>query len=47
MGLSPKLDPELRWQLVENALDDLARKNNMTIKTDNSQAINDFMKGTI
>lgn len=47
MGLSPKLAPELRWQLVENALDDLARKNGKTIKADNSQAINDFMKGTI
>lgn len=46
MGLSPKLDPTLRWSLVENALDDLARKNNMTIKNDYSQAINDFMKGT-
>lgn len=46
MGLSPKLDPQLRWSLVENALDDLARKNNMTIKNDYSQAINDFMKGT-
>lgn len=46
MGLSPKLDPQLRWKLVENALEDLARKNNTTIKNDNSQAINDFMKGT-
>ena len=46
MGLSPKLDPELRWKLVENALEDIARKNNTTIKSDNSQAINDFMKGT-
>lgn len=47
MGLSPKLDPELRWVLVENALDDLARKSNLTIKSDNTQEINDFMKGTI
>ena len=46
MGLSPKLDPQLRWKLVENALEDLARKNNTTIKGNNSQAINDFMKGT-
>lgn len=46
MGLSPKLDPELRWQLVENALDDLARKNNTTIKADMSKAVEDFMKGT-
>ena len=33
MGLSPKLDPNLRWKLVENALDDLARKNGTTILT--------------
>lgn len=32
MGLSPLLDPELRWNLVENALDDLARKSGKTIK---------------
>lgn len=32
MGLSPQLDPELRWRLVENALDDLARKSGKTIK---------------
>lgn len=46
MGLSPKLDPELRWQLVENALDDLARKNQTTIKQNNQEAIDAFMKGT-
>lgn len=33
MGLSPKLDPNLRWSLVENALEDIARKNGTTILT--------------
>lgn len=32
MGLSPKLDPDLRWKLVENALEDIARKNGTTIQ---------------
>jgi len=45
MGLSPYLAPDLRWKLVESALDDLARKNNTTIKPQNT-AIDDFMKGT-
>ena len=46
MGLSPHLAPELRWELVENALDDLARKNQTTIKANNQEAIDAFMKGT-
>lgn len=50
MGLSPYLDPKLRWSLVENALEDVARKNNMSMiqqpqtETDAATA---FMKGTI
>lgn len=32
MGLSPYLAPELRWSLVENALDDLARKSGTTLQ---------------
>ena len=32
MGLSPYLDPALRWRLVENALNDVAHKNNLDIK---------------
>ena len=46
MGLSPYLDPSLRWKLVENALDDLARKSGTTIKKE-SDAANKFMEGTI
>lgn len=46
MGLSPYLDPEMRWKLVENALDDLARKSGKTIKQE-SNAADAFMKGTI
>lgn len=46
MGLSPYLDPELRWKLVENALDDLARKSGKTIKADTESEIDKFMKGT-
>lgn len=46
MGLSPKLDPAIRWKLVENALDDLARKSGTTIKQE-SNAVDAFMKGTI
>jgi hypothetical protein len=40
MGLSPKLDPDLRWNLVQNALDDLARKNGMTIQLQPTQQTN-------
>lgn len=32
MGLSPYLAPELRWSLVENALEDVARKNGTTMQ---------------
>jgi hypothetical protein len=46
MGLSPYLDPQTRWTLVENALDDLARKSGKTIKQESSAA-DAFMKGTI
>lgn len=46
MGLSPYLDPQIRWTLVENALDDLARKSGKTIKQESSAA-DAFMKGTI
>lgn len=46
MGLSPYLAPELRWKLVENALDDLARKSGKTIK-EQSDVADAFMKGTI
>lgn len=46
MGLSPYLDPNTRWTLVENALDDLARKSGKTIKQESSAA-DAFMKGTI
>lgn len=53
MGLSPYLDPDLRWRLVENALEDLARKNGTSlykqtpVQTKEQQAAIDFMKGTI
>lgn len=49
MGLSPYLAPELRWSLVENALEDVARKNGTTLQQQNNvvPTINDFMKGTI
>lgn len=32
MGLSPYLDPALRWRLVENALNDVAHKNNLDMQ---------------
>lgn len=32
MGLSPYLDPALRWRLVENALNDVAKKNNLDMQ---------------
>lgn len=32
MGLSPYLDPALRWRLVENALNDVAQKNNIDMQ---------------
>ena len=32
MGLSPYLDPALRWRLVENALNDVAQKNNLDMQ---------------
>ena len=50
MGLSPYLDPKLRWSLVENALEDVARKNNMSMiqqPQTEIDAATAFMKGTI
>ena len=51
MGLSPYLDPKLRWSLVENALEDVARKNNLTMQQPQNQTekniMEAFMKGTI
>lgn len=53
MGLSPKLDPDVRWRLVENALTDVARKNGLQMPTINKNGantndlINQFMNGTI
>lgn len=47
MGLSPYLDPELRWNLVENALDDLARKNGTTIKQNQMPMTAQLQKGQI
>lgn len=54
MGLSPELDPNVRWALVENALNDLAVKqgmNKIALETPEQQAeqkaIADFMAGTI
>lgn len=46
MGLSPYLAPELRWSLVENALEDLARKNGTTLQqpaTKQQESINGFI----
>lgn len=47
LGLSRQTDPNVRWRLLENGLEDIARKNGVTIKQNNTQAVNDFMKGTI
>ena len=54
MGLSPELDPNVRWALVENALNDLAVKqgmNKIVLETPEQQAEQqagkDFMAGTI
>lgn len=54
MGLSPELDPNVRWALVENALNDLAVKqgmNKIVLETPEQQAEvqagKDFMEGTI
>ena len=53
MGLSPKLDPDVRWRLVENALTDVARKNGLQMPkinasgTDTNNLMNQFMNGTI
>ena len=53
MGLSPKLDPEVRWRLVENALNDIARKNSLQMPkinengVDTNNLMNQFMNGTI
>lgn len=54
MGLSPELDPNVRWALVENALNDLAVKqgmNKIVLETPEQQAeqkaVADFMAGTI
>lgn len=54
MGLSPELDPNVRWALVENALNDLAVKqgmNKIALETPEQQAEQqagkDFMMGTI
>ena len=32
MGLSPYLDPKMRWRLVENALNDVAHKNGLSLQ---------------
>lgn len=53
MGLSPKLDPDVRWRLVENALTDVARKNSLQMPkinengVDTNNLMNQFMQGTI
>ena len=50
MGLSPKLDPETRWELVENALADVARKNGLqlpAISNSSNDLMTQFMNGTI
>ena len=53
MGLSPKLDPDVRWRLVENALTDVARKNSLQMPkinengVDTNNLMNQFMNGTI
>lgn len=54
MGLSPELDPNVRWSLVENALNDLAVKqgmNKIALEIPEQQAeqkaVADFMAGTI
>lgn len=39
MGLSPYLAPELRWSLVENALEDVARKNGTTMQQQATQPV--------
>lgn len=50
MGLSPKLDPEVRWRLVENALADVARKNGLQLpmaSAGSNDLMAQFMNGTI
>ena len=50
MGLSRYMDPKVRWSLVENSLEDLARKNGKTLKQEPQTEIDAataFMKGTI